>query len=126
MFKNPIEVHVESIQTNHSYFDVKGEYNQQLEKLIEQGKQKAYTILKENIELLIHMANYLSDNTVLYKQQIKKMVEQYAKSNRSNNSFSYRSHLKKKFQETESLVSLEETQVLVENISLNKTAESTK
>lgn len=124
MFKNPIDVQVEHIQTNHSYFDFKCEYNQQLEKLIEQGKQKANTILNENIELLIHMANYLSDNTVLYKPQINEMVERLAKSNLPVNSFSYRSLLKSKFKKVKSLGHLEENRIFVEHISLNKNSET--
>jgi len=119
MFKNPVNVQVESIQTNHAYFDINGEYNHQLERLIEQGKQQAYTILNENIELLITMADYLSDNTVLYEPQIKKMVEQYAKRNFSTNTNSYRDILKKKFQEIESCGSVNQ-RFYSDHISLNK------
>jgi len=119
MYKNPIDVQVESIQTNHSYFDLKGEYNQQLERLIEQGKQQAYTVLNENMELLITMANYLSDNTVLYKQQIQKMIERYAQGNLSKQNVSFREILKNKVHEIEkSLTGQNES--FLEHISLNK------
>lgn len=124
MYKVPIGVHVESIETNLLYFDSDGEFNQHLISLVQQGKQKAMDTLQENMELLIIMANYLSDETLLTKEEIKKMVEQYAKSNLPVHSFSYRALLKSKFQKVDSYNNLEENQTFVEHISLNKNTET--
>jgi len=119
MYKLPIDVNVQNIQTNHSFFDLQGEYNQYLEHLIQQGKQKAIEVLQENMELLIAMANYLSDNTQLNKEQIKNLVEKYARSNISANKNSFRKILKNKVIEIEKSLS-GENKSFIEHISLNK------
>ena len=71
------------------------------------------------MELLIAMANYLSDNTQLNKEQIKNLVEKYARSNISANKNSFRKILKNKVIEIEKSLS-GENKSFIEHISLNK------
>lgn len=118
MYKLPIDVNVQNINTNNSFFDLQGEYNQQLEKLIQQGKQKAIGVLLDNIELLIAMANYLSDNTRMDKSLIKEFIEKYARGNICSSKTSYRELLLQKFTEMKDEKQL--NQSFVEHLSLNK------
>jgi len=120
MFKLPISVQVEGPGTNHYFFDKNGEYNKQLEVIIQSGKQKALDILNSNMALLLAMANYLSDHSVLNKSQIQKLVDQFAHNDGTENEISLREILKAKFNKIGFLQQENNKALLNGHISLNK------
>ena len=103
----PAAYHVKDYKTNRSLHDVKDVVNQEGEKWISSALALAEKTLCEQEVLLLKMADHLSDNRGLKKDEIKEMVRKYAKNfdvndliENGDNLF-YRKHLKSKVKKIE-------------------------
>ncbi len=71
---------VKDVEANYSIFDLDDELNAEGMKWLEAGKELAEKTLKANKVLLLHMSNYLSDNRLIEKEQIKEIILEHANS----------------------------------------------
>jgi len=123
----PASYQVADSTTNNKLFDFENQINQKVKELIKQGEQLTLKTLRKHQQLLILIADYLSDHTVLHKEHILSYLVKYAKDFDTNNIIEngdhlfYRKRLKQKVNESK----LEEN-ILSTNIgfSLNKEEKS--
>jgi len=71
---------VKDLKSSFSIFDLDDDINAEALKWLEVGKGIAEKTLKANMVLLLEMSNYLSDNRIMEKEQIKDMVIKHANS----------------------------------------------
>ncbi len=119
----PGNFQVADTNTNNHLFDLENKINKQAEILIIQAEKLAFKTLKDQEYLLIEIADYLSDNRVLHKLEIKDYLIKFGKDYDINNIIEngsqlfYRSHLKQKVNK----LKLSENDLIISNgFSLNK------
>ena len=97
----PASYNVKSSETWDSIHDIDNEKNQLAEMMIKDGMELAEKGLIRDKTLLINIANFLSDNQSMEKQQIKLYIEKYAVGKSIEDVFSeknyYRKCLKEQF-----------------------------
>ena len=71
---------VKDFNSSFSIFDLDDEINGEALRWLEAGKELAEKTLKANKALLLEMSNYLSDNRLMEKEQIKEIVLKHANS----------------------------------------------
>jgi len=115
---------VEHDKSNYSVFDMNNEINKEALKWLKLGRDLAEKTLKANMNLLLEMSNYLSDNRLIEKEQIKQLVLTHAhnfsedKLVENGDRLFYRKRLKDSINEIHSAVKL--TQQNTVEFSLNK------
>jgi len=77
MGKHLARFDVKNIKANYSVFDINDEINTEVLEWLDSGKKLAEDTLQANKVLLLKMSDYLSDNRVIDKEKIKKMVLTY-------------------------------------------------
>ncbi len=104
MGQTPIKYNIpvsEEINSYHNFSIVEEE----IKLAIDEAKLLAENTLKRERKLLLSLADYLSDNRMLRKNEIKRFVEQTASSHLvfidEGNQLFYRKHLKKQFESCE-------------------------
>lgn len=115
---------VKDLKSSFSIFDLDDEINEKALMWLETGKELAEKTLKANMILLLEMSNYLSDNRLMEKEQIKEMVIEHANSfkedqliENGDNVF-YRKRLKESINEIHCTEEL--TERIAVEFSLNK------
>lgn len=108
--------HIPNPNTNDYVYDISGEVNAEIKKLLSAGYELAEEVLKKEYKLLIKMADYLSDNRFMGKEQIRTFLDKYGKSVKSADMIEkgdhlfYREHLKMKAR------SLDSNETVVESL----------
>ena len=92
----------------NSLLDNKYECNEEVKLLLERAKKLAEKILLQEKKLLLHLANYLSDERIIKKDSLEEMATQYGSRYLKATTFIedgkhlfYRNHLKRQLQNSE-------------------------
>jgi len=93
----PISYAIPSIQSNNTYHNYKP-LEEDIRQIIVQALELAYSTLTTEKQLLLAMSNYLSDNRMLKKSEIEKLINEHISSNvdfiTNGDLLYYRNHLK--------------------------------
>ena len=101
------KIDVKDSTTNHSLFDVDDTMNAEVKRLLLDAQTIAEQTLHTHAPLLLHLADYLSDNPVIHKDEIMAMVSLYAphcsvrELSAKKDLLFYRKHLKERVREME-------------------------
>ncbi len=115
MFKNsgmgnlPISYSIPIKENNNAYHNFK-EVENEIKKAVEDAKQLAELTLRKEKNLLLELADYLSDNRMLLKSDIRSIIENKTSGKidivESGEHLFYREHLKQQVQKNEMLKSI--------------------
>lgn len=127
MGKTLANIEQHGFSARHSYLDKNNESNAEVKSLLEQARALAKKILLQEKQLLLQLANYLSDERIIKKDAIAIKVKLYGSHNLNSIPFIedgkhlfYRNHLKNQLQNISS-ASVVNISVDTEQISLNRT-----
>ena len=115
----PVCYHVEHLQTREYVYDKKNTLGRQAEQWMKSALELAVSTLSEQEFLLMKMADHLSDNSSMPKEEIRKYFELYGNNighlqntSGSHTQFIYRDMLKKRIAESSVNDSLHDIQLL--------------
>jgi hypothetical protein len=119
--------HIPCEGTNYNLYDPDQKVNKTLGKLLKEASALANKTLQKEQVLLLHLANFLSDNISINKVKIREFVETFASSYKTENlvekgdNLYYRRRLKLKFHELneEQNIPCSKTLILNRNLQIN-------
>ncbi|MBN2746574.1 MAG: hypothetical protein JXR34_07585 [Bacteroidales bacterium] len=104
---SPIAIQVEDHRVNDFYFDESGEMNRTIREIIDKAAQLAMNTLSDNYELLLRMADLLSEKSRVDKNELRQLFENYYKNYRPDFFIENPSNLYYRFALKEKILDLE-------------------